>query len=348
MTDNETIIVISAWDGMHFRKHILIILSFCAASLSSAEEYEKLTGGLDSLRGNEFSAGVKRAFGQIVYSYDRRMQQDVSGRIFRLTAGRGDEQAHMYSLAYRALFSDSACTDDLHKALELALKYDEADVAGHICDGMSAQYLQRARYDSAMTYLLKSSDLYQHVPGANLENIRHRIGDLYYSAQLDEQAADVYREILEKYDQPEKWNFWRPYVLLNNLGQIALRAKNYEQAEEYFVRSRTNQIKYLRGLLTHDYYCVVNLRLAEVFYGKGNPEEDRSYLEDAGSVPVDSVSDYVKAELCYWKSFFAFQAEEYGTASPFNGRISRVEQIHRPFRFAQQDKQPHAGDAAVR
>ncbi len=307
---------------MKYKKYLWIVLCLILTAWPApATEYETRVSGLDSSSGEAFTTEVKSVFHKIRHSYDLKMKNAASQRIFALTASRANEKAHMYSLAYRGMFSEPVRVNDLRRVITLADQYDENELAGEMYDAISAFHLEGAQYDSAMFYLLKSAAMYRQIDNANFENIQHRIGDLFYRARIDDRAQHVYQSILDKYDTPEKWNFWRPYVLLNNLGQIALRAKDYDLANRYFTRSRNNQKQYLHGLLIYDYLTTVNLRLAETRYRMGRHSEAHMFLSEAASCAVDSISDYVKVELFYWKSFFARRQNQYRETVHYLNRL---------------------------
>jgi tetratricopeptide (TPR) repeat protein len=76
-----------------------------------------------------------------------------------------------------------------------------------------------------------------------LVTVLHKIGDLFYAANLLNEAEAYYKEVLQFKGNPFDWSNWRKFVIRNNFGLIERKRGNYYKAKNHF----TTAVTYLPG-----------------------------------------------------------------------------------------------------
>ena len=161
---------------------------------------------------------------------------------FEAAAQQGDPRslvpAYMnLGSAYLSLNNFERAVEYHRKALRVALRLgDEQLVAsahnnlGLAMEGMAMYAEAQRAYESAVTVFLRNRD------EAGISTCYNNLGSVSYARDEFAAALDWYEKDLELSDLRGAW--MDKAATLHNLGHVALEQGNYEQATEYFVRSR--------------------------------------------------------------------------------------------------------------
>ncbi len=161
---------------------------------------------------------------------------------FEAAAQQGDPRslvpAYMnLGSAYLSLNNFERAVEYHRKALRVALRLgDEQLVAsahnnlGLAMEGMAMYAESQRAYESALTVFLRNRD------EAGISTCYNNLGSVSYARNEFAAALDWYEKDLELSDLRGAW--MDKAATLHNLGHVALEQGNYEQATEYFLRSR--------------------------------------------------------------------------------------------------------------
>jgi len=157
------------------------------------------------------------------------------------------------------------------RALSIATKNQLQPEMGYILENISYYYFKKEQYDSAMINILLARDIYEELGDeVALVTVLHTIGDLYYHSNLFSEAETVYKEVQRRKGDPAAWSEWRNITILNDLGLIELKRRNFQEALKYFLntlKSKERKINDTRNLIALSY---IQRQIAETYYLMGN------------------------------------------------------------------------------
>jgi len=202
-------------------------------------------------------------------------------------------------LLFKAINDKSEQTGLFSEAYRLTVKYhliDEMNLVEYIRAGY---FTARKQYDSAMLHILRYRDNTEtEMHGEGYRNILNLQGDVYYHAGVYSMAYDVYFDLLRLYEQEKNWNFYRPYVMMNNLGQIAFNVGDLEEARKWFERSLKTAERYLHTNYRNNTLAYTKIKLAETFLNSNNLEVAGRLIGNVDSLPAMDIQEDVRQE---WK-----------------------------------------------
>lgn len=295
-------------------RFLLIILLFIVTAKSAMPQKLPLENEIEiigSLDGDELLEAVLLIYDSLTRINDHNIRVEITNRVFEITKDK-DEQAHAISLVSKVRF---AISDDFYlfeDAYNIAAKNDNKDLMIYFDEWQVKWFLEYGIYDKAMLYLLRLRDFSKEL--GKDESYRHALnilGDIYYNAKLMEQAKLSYEEILQYYIDNNEWNYWRPIMLMNNLGAIALFNKDTALAYNWFSRS----LKVADSLLYKPYrqntLAYTKLKLAEIFRYKGEHIKAINLITEVEAYPDGSVFEDVIQEYYYQKAMWYLDVKQY-------------------------------------
>jgi AraC-like DNA-binding protein len=156
------------------------------------------------------------------------------------------------------------------------------------------------QYDSAMIHLLRYRDRTPpDLKGEGYRNIVNLIGDIYYRAGLYHKAREVYTSLLELYEAEHEWDFYRPYVMMNNLGQIGYKTGDLKLAGEWYSRSLNLAEKYLQTSYRYNTIGYTKIKMAEVALAQDSLDAAGRLLKEVTEYPEGSIYEDVRQEYLY-------------------------------------------------
>jgi AraC-like DNA-binding protein len=142
---------------------------------------------------------------------------------------------YLLLISFYSKFADSSCYQLLDEGILIAKKENMERLEGILFISKSHRFKTDRGYDSSMVYLLKARDLFKKLDNeADLVDVLHLLGDLYYASGLYDTAEKYYREIMVRKGDLYQWNKWRADVIHDNLGLIEKKRGNYPEAARYF------------------------------------------------------------------------------------------------------------------
>ncbi len=287
---------------------ILLIFSLFLIFVETAQlqelPLEDEISRLDSLNGEELLEEVLLLYDSLARINDYRIKVGVTNRVLEITKGK-DELAHAVSEVSKVRFAISDDFSLFEKAYSIAKNNDNKEMMVYFDEWQVKCYLEQGIYDKAMLYLLRLRDLSEELGYA--ETHRHALnvmGDIYYSAKLMEQAKELYEEILQYYIDNNEWDYWRPYMLMNNLGEIALFNDNISKADYWFSRSIEIADTSLNQPYKYNTMAYTKLKLCEVLRLSGDYEKAFDLITQVEEYPDGSIFEDVVQELYYQKAMW--------------------------------------------
>lgn len=263
----------------------------------SLERYELLEG--EALR-----VAVAEYYDSINGIGNQTTKLEAAAKMFEFTS-RKDELAHVRSLVFKARNTTPQQPQLLTQAFHIAKKHKRRIEMGLVEYNLSQFFMDCKAYDSAMFYILSYRDLAkQESEGEGYRNITNLLGDIYYYAGLYDQARDIYSGLLDQYLEEPKLDFYRPYVLMNDLGQITLKIRDYPLALDWFNRS----LKMAEENLTTSYrlntIAYTQIKIVETALNSGNIAGAGQWLSKVEEIPNDRIQTDVQQEYSYQKARF--------------------------------------------
>lgn len=270
----------------------LLLCIFTGSLVSQEVQLIQDVNKLDSLEGEDFRDAVFSIFESFDTITDTKLKTLITDSLFDKTEQK-DEISHIQSLIFKAKYSDNPNPKLYDEAFNLANKYNRVTDMCFVEYSRSQYYIACEQYDSAMFYLLSYRDM--TFPDKNDEgyrNILNILGDIYFHAGLYDQANEVYFDMYNQYEKAENWNFYRPYVLMNNMGQIALKTGDYQKsaywfnhslelAEQYlFTPYRENTIAYTKIKLAETALKINDIETSELLLGEVDDIQNKNVYED--------------------------------------------------------------------
>lgn len=241
---------------------------------------------------------------------DVELKNDLLNHLFGITEKK-DEIAHIHMLIWKAIMSDTNYGQLFNKAYNLAKKYDRLDDMCLVEYSRGHFYIARKQYDSAMIHILNYRDMTpEDERGEGYRNIINMMGDLYYHAGLYENAKDVYSYMYDMYVEEDNWNFYRPYVMMNNLGQICMKIGKPEKARDWFIKSIATAQNKLNTDYRQNTIAYSKIKLAESEIDIGNIDTAQLLLNEVEEYPDSSLKDDVIQELLFVKANLLMEINE--------------------------------------
>ncbi len=262
---------------------------------------------LHTVKGERFRDAVAELYDSVFTISDYSIRQQYLDTLFAITA-QEDEVAHIRSLVYQVMLSGNPRPSLFDQAYQLAAKHNRVDDINFVEYSRGQYYIARKQYDSAMIHILRYRD---NTP-ANLQdegyrNILNLLGDVYYNARLYDQAMDIYSELLAQYALENNWNFYRPYVMMNNLGQIAYNRGNYGEATEWFTRSLTLAEEHLQESYRNNTLAYIRIKLAETALMIDSLTNAAHLLQEVEAYPRQTLYEDVWQEYIYARGRLLFK-----------------------------------------
>ncbi len=292
----------------------LIVLSLTTVASGQESAFDRALKRLSGLDGKAFSLAVDSIYLALDPLTDYRLKTEVTRKLFSITEGK-DEVAHIRSLCYLVIYSDTSRPGLFDEAYHLAQRNHRLDLMDFVEDRRSRYYISQKKYDSAIVHILKMRDIYRSDKNdETYRNILHLLGDVYYNTRLYPQAEEAYHDLYVKISQSGSWNFWRPYVIMNNLGQIALQSKNYPLALFWFEKSLRMAREHLHASYKDNIVAYCHIKIAETFLKTGKPDEAGKELSYVGEIPEDHIFEDVRQELMFMQGRLLLQRGRYDEA----------------------------------
>lgn len=189
--------------------------------------------------------------------------------------------------------------------------------AGHLMSTIGNVLKDSGDLDGALDYYGRSHDVYRGEGfAAGLAGVLYNIGDILQEKGRTEEAADIYRRVLE--DAGEREDFYLQSLALNSLGSTCLSSGDFTAAEAYFTRSMNTSLEMgrrrgvLNSLIRQAELRRLQGRLAEALEITGRAEAISVELGDLGAQAritrekaslLESRGEYAEA----YRAFCGFQ-----------------------------------------
>lgn len=245
---------------------------------------------------------------------DYNLKRDITLQVAEITRQK-DELAYVRALAYMAVYSDPAQPAYFSEAFRIAKKNKSKTMMEYVEERRSHFFIERNQYDSAMFYILKLRDMLPaSIRDETARNLLHLLADIYYHTGLYGQAKTEYLKLFRYYQNEGIWSFWRPLVIVNNLGQIAQMESDYSEAARWFRLSLKKADSALHTPDRDNQLTFIYIKLAETSLLQGLPDSANYYLQLAETFPTASLSEDVEQEWMFVKSKIALEYEDIKTA----------------------------------
>ncbi|MBE0648440.1 MAG: helix-turn-helix domain-containing protein [Bacteroidales bacterium] len=277
---------------------------------AQTDVYEKELQRLEQLEGNEFRVRVDSLYHSLDQNSPYQSKVVLIDRLFQLTAKK-DEIAHIRVLVYKALLATPQQSRLFKQAYTLAKKHNRTDDMCFVEYSRGMYYIARKQYDSAMIHILSYRDMTPaDQKDEGYRNIINLLGDIYYHAKLYDQAREIYFDLYQQYKQEDSWNFYRPYVMMNNLGQIALLTGKTDEASQWFNQSLVTADQFLHTPYRNNTLAYTKIKLAETALKSDSLERATRWLDQVASYPEETIFEDVLQEYLFTKSLLLLQQGE--------------------------------------
>ena len=293
-------------------KLFLLCLVLCCfpATPSCAFDFETEIRGLDTLNVDQFRLEVDTLYFELERINDVNIKKTYTDRLFAITEER-DELAHIRSLVYPSIYPDSIKMLYMNEAFEIAKRLNSVKELAWLEERRCRYYMTKAQYDSAMVSLLKLRDEYSPSPGSDeYLNIENLLGDIYYKSGMYEKAMNVYQNIYQEFVKQDLWNYWRPYVIMNNMGLIGIETNNYQLAESWFNKSLQKARHHLMTPEKNNVIAYILGKLMEINIKRESYDVARDYLQQIYSIPQDEIYTDVHLGILYLESTLLLNEED--------------------------------------
>jgi len=266
---------------------------------------------LDSLNKEELLEEVLLIYDSLTRINDRNIKTELTKHVFEITKNK-DELIHAISLTALVRFGIANDFSLFKKAYSIAKKNDNNELMIYFDEWQVKCYLENGIYDKAMLHLLRLRDLSEELGyDETYRNALNIMGDVYYNAKLMEQAKELYKDILQYYINNNNWNYWRPYMLMNNLGEIALFNDDTSKAYYWFSRSKTIADTSLNQSYRYNTLAYTNLKLSEVYRLSGEYGKAFDLIAMVEEYPEGTVFEDVIQELLYQKAMWFLDNKQF-------------------------------------
>jgi AraC-like DNA-binding protein/TolA-binding protein len=289
---------------------IFLFLTFSIPLFSKDNRFDVTLKKMEQLQGEELRKSVLLFYDSIRNAGDYQTRIDMADKVFQLTSQK-DEIAHIYSLVFIASHKKPYNTALFDKAYQLAKKHNRIDEINDVEHNRALYFMSQHQYDSAMIYILRyQENVPMETKGEGSREISNLLGDIYYNAGIYNKASDVYSALLEQYEKEENWNYFRPYVMMNNLGQISLHLNDTIEAKAWFTRSLTLAEQRLNTNYRNNTIGYIKIRLAETNLKSGDLDEAEQLLSEVAAYPDNEIYEDVKQEWMYCKALLLLKKDK--------------------------------------
>ncbi len=286
-----------SWIGL-----VLCYLSFWPSAASQTADSSDFLLQVRNSEGEVFRQQIQLLYDSVSHVADYQSKMKLAGQLFALTEKK-DEIAHFHSLLFLAMHSGKMETDLFEQAYEIAEKHQRIDDINNVEFRRARFYLAKKQYDSAMIYLLRYRDMTPpDIRGEGYRNIINLMGDIYYNAGIFSKAAEVYQELLQQYIVEDNWNYFRPYVMMNNLGQIAMKQNDLHEARKWFNKSLKLADRNLHTSYRYNTLGYTKIKLAETALLSDSLTTAWQRLNEVAAYPADDIYEDVRQEYLYIKA----------------------------------------------
>lgn len=282
---------------------LIIFWSVHATAVFSQDTLsEGKLNALTLLQGQEFRDSVMMYYYELGSINDFNKRKQVADLLFEITQQKAGI-AHVHSLVFRAVHSDSLKAELFDEAYQLAEKNHGNDELQLVEYSRSLYYISKKQFDSAMIHILNYQDMNSEEPaGEGNRNIIGLMGDIYYHAGLYNQAREVYHDLYQQYKEEENWNFYRPYVMMNNLGQIALKTGEHEEANRWFHQSLQLAEQHLKQSYRDNTLAYTKIKLVETAMAMDSLPLAEKWLNEVLAIPEQNIHEDVQHELTFCRA----------------------------------------------
>lgn len=285
----------------------IVLLSMVSTVFPQTSRPEVRLQQLKSQKGEEFRQNVRSVYDSLMFVTNLQIRKNVADKLFELTREK-DEIAHIYSLLFHAVHYNEKEPGLFEQAYKLAEKYQRIGDITNVEYSRARFFLERMQYDSAMIYLLRYRDRTPpDLKGEGYRNIVNLIGDIYYRAGLYRKAREVYTSLLELYEAEHDWDFYRPYVMMNNLGLIGYKTGDLELAAEWYSRSMNLAEKHLQTSYRYNTIGYTKIKMAEFALAQDSLDVAGRLLKEVSEYPEGSIYEDVWQEYLYTRARLLLQ-----------------------------------------
>ena len=294
-------------------RSLIVVMFFLLPSASAFSQYagfDTELRELHQLEGEDFRERILQLYDSLktVSDYQDRIQ--LADQLFKLTSEK-DEIAHIRSLLFRASLSEQHSSSLFSQAYKLAEKYKRTDYINNVEHNRALYFMNKHQYDSATVYILRyRKKVKPDTKGEGGREINNLLGDIYFHAGIFEKARNVYNELLREYEEEENWNYFRPYVMMNNLGEISLKTGETDNAKDWFIRSLTKAEEHLNTSYRYNTIAYTKIKLAETYLLNNSIKEADQLLQEVANYPESDIYEDVKQEWIFCKARLLLKQEK--------------------------------------
>ncbi len=260
----------------------------------------------DNTRDEIFVHYINKLYDSISSIPDFATKKRLSDSVFAITSQKS-ELAHIQSLLFQVMRLNNPRTDYFDQAYRLARKHQRIDDMCLVEYSRGKYYIARRQFDSAMVHILNYRNMSPQPHGEGNNNIVNLMGDIYYHAGLYEQAKQIYYDLYMQYEKEDNWNFYRPYVMMNNLGQIALKTGKPQEANRWFRQSLHLAGMYLRTPYLNNTLAYTKIKLSETAMVMDSLPEAEKWLDEVLAIPKENIQEDVAQELTFCRANLLFK-----------------------------------------
>lgn len=265
---------------------------------------------------------------QIVFSLDTASKRQYLSSLVDSTEKWQDEYHYNLLLFYSGVGNLNHTLEQLERAYDLMISQDNKGGAAFAELLKSDAYKKNFMYDSAMVSILNSKLHYTEAGHSDgLAHVLHKIADFHFSANYLDKAEEYYTQLLEIKGNIGAWNEWRHVVVNNNLGLIAEKRRNFQEAVSIFNNSRE-----IIKNKPHEYNSddtvrlgYIHRKLSELYLKMEQLENAISFYESAVKL-TGKGDDAENMELNLLRAHIAIQMKDYNLALSFLNEASHLNQ----------------------
>jgi AraC-like DNA-binding protein/tetratricopeptide (TPR) repeat protein len=280
----------------------LLLLPAWTSAIGTTGNYDNAIRRLHQLDHQAFRVLVDSILLSLDIISDPEIKKEVTRQVFLITGSR-DEIAHIRSLTYMVLYSDTPRPEYFKQAYALALKYGLKREQNYVHDRTARYYIARRQFDSAVAQILATRDQYRSDYSDEVYcNSLHLLGDIYFDTKLYERAAAEYYPLYRHFLESGPRNDWRIHVLMNNLGQVSQKLGKLPEALYWFSVSLKSSDSQLSGSDKNNIQTYTHLKIAETYLQMGLLKPAHWHMDKASMFPETELSEDVVQELIFIRS----------------------------------------------
>lgn len=269
---------------------------------------------LDSLEGKELISEVIFLFDTLERLSDQSSKIELTNRIFNITQEK-NELAHVISLVYKVRYSDTSDPSIYDSAFEIAMENNNMDLMMLVEERRSRYYIDKGQYDKAVIYLI---NLLEMTSASNddeaYRNTLNLLADIYFNAGLYDQARSEYLKLLQFYFDDNRLNYWRTYVIMNDLGQIEIENNNLTEAMVWFGKSLYTADSNLFMPCRNNTIAYTRLKIAEIHMKMGEMDNALQQINEVEAIPIKNIYEDVQQEYHFTVATFFLANKQYNLA----------------------------------